>query len=165
MYSIRDKYFENNKNIKGNVENRYVIQGRAIFQEIARIRSEINCMHKYYSTLHETSCAKVEVLWHNSNIYICTGEYDDNIIFLHEIDWKIKMNNRHMSLMLLTTLKIVSCLKNYYYHNHDNTDIVKLLYLTTSLYKHVLTEFEYQLQLEFDICIEQTINYKYPNEF
>ena len=70
-----------------------------------------------------------------------------------------------MSLMLLATLKIVSCLKNYYYDNHDNTDIVKLLCLLTPFYKHVLAEFEYQLQLEFDICIEPTINYKYPNVF
>ena len=87
------------------------------------------------------------------------------MIFLHEIDWKIKMNNRHMSLMLLATLKIVSCLKNYSYHNHDNTHIVKLLFLPQSLHKHVLSEFAYKLQLEFDICIESTINYKYPNEF
>ena len=116
-------------------------------QEIARIRSELNCIHNYYSTLHETSFKKLQVLWHNSNIYICTGEHDDNIIFLHEINWKIKMNNRHMSLMLLATLKIVSCLKNYYCDDHDNTDIVKLLCLPTSLYKHVLTAFEYQLQL------------------
>ena len=75
------------------------------------------------------------------------------------------MNHRHMSLMLLATLKIVSCLKNYYYHNKDNKDIVKLLCLPTLFYKHVLTEFEYQLQLQFDICIEPTINNKYPNEF
>ena len=27
-------------------------------------------------------------------IYICTGDHDDNIISLHEIDWKIKINNR-----------------------------------------------------------------------
>ena len=149
----------------GNVENRYVMQGRAIVQEIVRIRSELNCMHKYYSNLHETSFGKVEVLLHNSNIYIFAGEHDDNIIFLHEIDWKIKINNKHMSLMLLATLKIVSCLKNYCYHHHDNRHIVKLLCLPQSLYKHVLTEFEYQLQLEFDICIESTINCKYPNEF
>ena len=96
---------------------------------------------------------------------ICAGKHDENMIFLHEIDWKIKMNNRHMSLMLLVTLKIVSCLKNYCYHYHDNIKIVKLLHLPQSLYKHVLTEFEYQLQLEFDICIEPTINCKYQNEF
>ena len=107
---------------------------------------------------------KFEVLLHNSNIYICAGEHDDNIIFLHEIDLKIKINNRHMSLMLLATLKSVSCLKNYCYHNEDNTDIVKLLCLPKSFHKHVLSEFEYQLQLEFDIFIESTINYKYPNE-
>ena len=98
-------------------------------------------------------------------IYICTGEHEENVVFLHKIDWKIKMNNRHMSLMLHATLKIVSCLKNYYYDNHDNTYIVKFLSLPTSLYKDILTEFECQLQLEFDICIEPTINYKYLNEF
>ena len=75
------------------------------------------------------------------------------------------MNNRHMSLMLLATLKIVSCLKRYHYCNYDSKDIVKLLCLPTSLYKHVLDEFEYQEQLQFHICIEATINYKYPNEF
>ena len=124
------------------IKNRYVMQGRGIVQEIVRIRSELNCMHKYYSTLHERSFEKPEVLLHNSNIYICAGEHDDNIIVLHEIDWKIKMNNRHMSLMLLATLKIVSCLKNYCYHNHDNTHIVKLLCLPQSPQKHVLSEFE-----------------------
>ena len=70
-----------------------------------------------------------------------------------------------MLLMLLATLKIVSHLKNYCYHHHDNTHIVKLLCLPQSLQKHVLNESEYQLQLEFDIYIESTINYKYPNEF
>ena len=108
---------------------------------------------------------KLEIFLDNSNIYICTGEHDDNIICLHKIDWKIKMNNRHMSLMLLATLKIVSCLKNYCYHHDDNTHIVNLLHLPQSLQKHVLSEFEYQLQLEFDIFLESTINYKYPNEY
>ena len=142
------------------------MQSRAIAREIVRIRSELNCMHKYYSTLCERSFEKVEVLLHNSNIYICVGKHDDNMIFLHEIDWKIKMNNRHMSLMLLATMKIVSCLKNYcYHHHHKSRHIVKLLCLPQSLHKHVLTDFQYQLQFEFDICIESTINYKYPNEF
>ena len=68
------------------------------------------------------------------------------------------MNNKQMSLMLLTTLKIVSCLKNYCYHNDDNTHIENLLNLLQSLQKHVLSEFEYQLQLEFDIFFESTIN-------
>ena len=104
-----------------------VMQARAIVQEIVRIRSEFNCMHKYNSILHQISLGKVEVLLHNSNIYICAGEHDDNMIFLHEIDWKIKMNNRYISLMLLAKLKIVSCLINYCYHHDDNRHIVKLL--------------------------------------
>ena len=64
---------------------------------------------------------------------------------------------------LVVIMKIVSCLKNFYYCNDDHKDIVKLLCLPTSLYKHVLDEFEYQLQLQLDICIEPTINYKYLN--
>ena len=54
------------------------MQGRGIVQEIVRIISELNCMHRYYSILHQTSLGKVEVLMHNSNIYICAGEHDDN---------------------------------------------------------------------------------------
>ena len=108
---------------------------------------------------------KLEIFLDNNNIYIFAGEHDDNITFLHEIDWKIKMNNRHMSLMLLATLKIVSCLENYCYYNDGNTHIVNLLHLPQPLQKHVLSEFEYQLQLEFDIFFESTINYKYSNEY
>ena len=55
--------------------------------------------------------------------------------------------------------------KKYDHCDNDSKDIVKLLCLPESLYKHVLHEFEYQVQLQFHICIEPTINYKYPNEF
>ena len=55
--------------------------------------------------------------------------------------------------------------KKYDHCDDDKKDIVKLLCLPTSLYKHVLDEFEYKVQLQFHICIEPTINYKYPNEF
>ena len=55
--------------------------------------------------------------------------------------------------------------EKYDQFDNDSKDIVKLLCLPTSLYKHVIHEFEYQVQLQFHICIEPTINYKYPNEF
>ena len=87
------------------------------------------------------------------------------MISLHEIDWKTKINSRNISLMHLAILKTVSCLKNYCYHDHDNRHIVKSLCLLQSFCQNTLTEFEYQPQLEFLICIESTINYKYPNEF
>ena len=77
----------------------------------------------------------------------------------------MQLNDRHMSLMLLATLKIVSCLKKYDHSDDDSTDIIKLLCLPTSLYKHVLHEFEYQVQLQFHICIEPMIHDVYPNEF
>ena len=53
MYSMRDKYtLKIIKTFRGNVENRYVMQGRGIVQEIVRIRSELNCLQKCYSILH-----------------------------------------------------------------------------------------------------------------
>ena len=42
-----------------------------------------------------------------------------------------------LSLMLLATLKIVLCLKNYCYHDHDNRHIVKSLLLPQSLCQNV----------------------------
>ena len=98
-------------------------------------------------------------------IYICAGDHDDNIISLHEIDWKTKIDNRNISLMLLATLKIVSCLENNCYHDHDNGHIIKSLSLPQSLCQDVLTKCEYQLELEFSIFIGSAINYKYPNEY
>ena len=65
-------------------------------------------------------------------------------------------SSRHMSLMLLTTLKIVSCLKQTIaIIMHDNTHLVNLLYLPQKLQKHVVSEYEYQLQLECDILLNQ----------
>ena len=86
-----------------------------------------------------------------------------NMICPPEIHWKIKMYNRHISLILLATLKIVSCLKNCSYHHHDNRHIVKLLCVPQSLYKHVWLSLNINYNWSFDICIESTINYKYPN--
>ena len=77
----------------------------------------------------------------------------------------MQLNDRHMSLMLLATLKIVSCLKKYDHSDDHNTDIIKLLCLPTSIYKHGLHEFEYQVPLQFHICIEPTIHDVYPNDF
>ena len=82
------------------------MQDTGIVWENVRIRSELNCMHQYYSILHQTSLGKVYVLLPNIDIYICAGEHDDNIIPLHDIDWKITTNNRNISLMLLATLKL-----------------------------------------------------------
>ena len=37
--------------------------------EIVRIKSELNCVHQYFSILYETSLGKVKVL-HNIYIYL-----------------------------------------------------------------------------------------------
>ena len=50
----------------------------------------------------------------------------------------------NISLMLLSTMKIVPCI---YRH------IIKSLSLPQSLCQNVLTEFEYQLELEFSILL------------
>ena len=47
---VRYIHGENNKTSEGNVEHRYVMQGRPIVQEIVTIISKLHCIHKYYST-------------------------------------------------------------------------------------------------------------------
>ena len=61
--------------------------------------------------------------------------------------------------------KLYHVWKKYDHCDDDSKHIVKLLCLPTSLNKHVLDKFEYQVQLQFHICIGPTINYKFPNEF
>ena len=78
---------------------------------------------------------------------ICTGHHDDNIISLNEIDWKIKIDNRNISLMFLATVKIVSCLKNNCYHDHVNRHIIKSISLLQPLCQNDLPQFEYQVEL------------------
>ena len=65
------------------------------------------------------------------------------------------MNDRHMSLMLLATLKIVSCLKKYDHCDNDSKDIVKLLCLPTSLYKHVYTSLNIKYNYSFIYVLNQ----------
>ena len=52
---VRYIYGKISKTWQGNVENTYVMQGRPIVQEIVRIIHELNCIHKDYSTVYQTS--------------------------------------------------------------------------------------------------------------
>ena len=52
MYSMRDKYTLKVIKTSRVMLKIDIVQGRGIVQEIVRIISELNCMHKYYSTLH-----------------------------------------------------------------------------------------------------------------
>ena len=62
----------------------------------------------------------------------------------------------HWKLCHVWKLLLSRSWQQTYYHITMSTPITM---------SNVLTEFEYQLQLEFLICIESTVNYKYPNKF
>ena len=56
IYFMWDKYtIKNNKIWQGNVEHRYVMQGRPIVQEIVIIIHKLNLIYKYYNTVYQTS--------------------------------------------------------------------------------------------------------------
>ena len=122
--------------------------------EIVRIRTGLNCMHQYFSIYMKHLWEKYKFFF-LIFIYICAGEHDDNIISLHEIDWKIKINNRNISLMFLATLKIVSCLENYCYHDHDNRHIVKSLHLPQLLCQNVWLSLNIYLSWSFLYLLNQ----------
>ena len=81
---------------------------------------------------------------------------------LRETDWLTTINNREISLVLLSTLSIVSCIR-------DNVDVngeyvIQILHISRSL-KKIIGELDYQSSLEFTKCVEPTIEYNYPNKY
>ena len=81
---------------------------------------------------------------------------------LRETDWLTTINNREISLVLLSTLSIVSCIRDNVDVNGE--DVIQTLHIPCSL-KKIIAELDYQSYLEFTKYVELTIEYNYPNEY
>ena len=91
-------------------------------------------------------------------IYICPGDHDDNIISLYEIDWKInRRSKKNRKIITYASCYTENCVmsKNNCCHDHDNRHIIKSLSVPQSLCQNVLTELEYQLEMEFLYLLNQ----------
>ena len=96
-------------------------------------------------------------------MYICLGGHQDNVMSLRETDWLTTVNNRKISLVLLSTLSIMSCIRHNI--NANGEDVIDTLHIPCSLINQITAELDYQIDLEFTKYVEPTIEYNYPNEY
>ena len=96
-------------------------------------------------------------------MYFCLGVHQDNVMCLRETGWLTTVNNREISLVLLSTLSIVSCIRHNIYVNGE--DVIHTLHIPCSLINQIKAELDYQSDLEFTKYVEPTIEYNYPNEY
>ena len=88
----------------------------------------------------------------------------DEYILQKELNFCSKLNNRNLTLKLLSTLKIVSILdKNIEFNSVKNaTDSLNLPNLIAL---DIAKEHDYQIDLYFNIVTKPSITYTYPNEY
>ena len=83
-------------------------------------------------------------------------------ILPHELPRKMKINNRHINLKLLTICKIVTIIEKC---STDSTLVIFQLPLPLTVCFDIEQEIHYQRDLYFSSIIEPTIEYTYKNEY
>ena len=83
-------------------------------------------------------------------------------ILPHELPRKMKINNRHINLKLLTICKIVTIIEKC---STDSTLVIFQLPLSLTMCFDIEQEIHYQRDLYFSSIIEPTIEYTYKNEY
>ena len=96
-------------------------------------------------------------------MHFCLGGHQDNVMCLRETDWLTTVNNREISLVLLSTLSIVSCIRHNIYFNGE--DVICNLHIPCALINQIIAELYYQSDLEFAKYVEPSKEYDYPNEY
>ena len=84
---------------------------------------------------------------------------------MKELDLFLKINNRPISLKLLSTLTIVSFLDKKLVPFGSVCDLLNTLHLPKRVHQDIIDEYYYQVELFFNTVIEPTIQYSYPNEY
>ena len=83
-------------------------------------------------------------------------------ILPHELPRKMKINNRHINLKLLTICKIVTIIEKC---STDSTLVIFQLPLPLTMCFDIEQEIHCQRDLYFSSIIEPTIEYTYKNEY
>ena len=86
----------------------------------------------------------------------------ETYILPHELPRKMKINNRHINLKLLTICKIVTIIEKC---STDSTLVIFQLPLPLTMCFDIEQEIHYQRDLYFSSIIEPTIEYTYKNEY
>ena len=88
----------------------------------------------------------------------------DEYIFQKELDFCSKLNNRNLTLKLLSNLNIVSILEKNIECNSIR-DAIDSFNVPNLISLDIANKHHYQIDLYFNILIEPSITYTYPNEY
>ena len=89
-------------------------------------------------------------------MYFCLGGHQDNVMCLRETDWLTTVNNREISLVLLSTLSIVSCIRHNIYVNGE--DVICNFHILFALINQIIAELDHQSDLKCTKYVEPTID-------
>ena len=120
----------------------------------------------YVQSKNDTQIVVTVVNLHINN-YNCPFYVDnarDEYTLPEQLDFCVKLNNRHLTLKLLSTMKILSILEKNIkcICVRDAIDTLEVPHVITLEIAH---EHEYQIDLYFHIVIEPNIAYTYPNQY
>ena len=103
----------------------------------------------------------------NLSSYLCSlpsGEHIYQYPQLDHLDLYYKVNNREITLKLLSTIRIVEILEKTMINVEATDTPINMLPLPHQLCIAIDDEYEYQRDLYFTSFVEPTITYTYPNE-
>ena len=88
----------------------------------------------------------------------------DEYILPQELHFCFKLNNRHLTLKLLSTMKILSILERNI-ECISVRDAIDTLEVPNLIALDIANEHDYQIDLYFNIVIEPNNIYAYPNQY
>ena len=88
----------------------------------------------------------------------------DEYILQKVLDFCSKLNNKNLTLKLLSTLKMVSILEKNI-ECISIRDAIYSLQVPNLIALDIANEHDYQMDLYFNIVIEPSITYTYPNQY
>ena len=103
----------------------------------------------------------------NLSSYLCSlpsGEHIYQYPQLDHLDLYYKVNNREITLKLLSTIRIVEILEKTMINVEATDTPINMLPHTHQLCIAIDDEYEYQRDLYFTSFVEPMITYTYPNE-
>ena len=104
----------------------------------------------------------------NLSSYLCSLPAGEDIYQypqLDHLDLYYKVNNREITLKLLSTIRIVEILEKTMINVEATDTPINMLPLPQQLCLAIDDEYEYQRDLYFTPFVEPTITYTYPNEY
>ena len=139
------------------------IQNILSIPQLEQSKKQNNILHHRLHEFLTRNSQKVK----NLSSYLCSlpsGEHIYQYPQLDHLDLYYKVNNREITLKLLSTIRIVEILEKTMINVEATDTPINMLPLPHQLCIAIDDEYEYQRDLYFTSFVEPMITYTYPNE-